>query len=504
MRNLAFAALLLFSCDSGDKYTTGFGAAVGDPLNASVGQGGAQDFGEFRSILEEGNIPAPGILDDVGFFNEHSVPMPLPDCGQDLCVHGLLGVLQNMINGADCTVVLVGMNTPIDVETMQRPPLNLTVVVDASGSMEGSPIESVRTGLSAMLAELEPDDRLSVVTFNADAEVLFQDLPSDDSEVQDQIDALIADGRTNLYEGLRIGFQVAEEHHDPTRQNRLLLLSDGMTTEGITASDRILALAEGYNARGYGLSTVGVGTEFDTHLVSTLAELGGGAFYYLEDAGAIEEVFTEEINSFLVPLARDVELTIDVEDGWFLGGFYGTNLSEVDGSRVTVTLPSVQLAHRFSESDNELGRRGGGGAMLLELVPTDGDGTGEVGVLRTDYELVSTGANQSQRIDIMAPPDAEPGWVFDRSVEKGFVMLNLYTAFDMASRSCAAGEWEDALAVLDAVGTAAREWLDNEEEPDPDISDDLIYVDLFMANIEARSGVVLTPGRVAADPWPVD
>src|SRR5690606_25691819 len=71
-----------------------------------VGQGGAQDFGQFRQILEDGGIPGPETLDDVGFFNEHQIELPPPDCGEDLCIHGLLGVMGNMISGSNCTIVM--------------------------------------------------------------------------------------------------------------------------------------------------------------------------------------------------------------------------------------------------------------------------------------------------------------------------------------------------------------------------------------------------------------
>ncbi len=112
----------------------------------------------------------------VGLFNEHQIPLPPPDCGQEICVHGMLGVLENMISGVDCTLVLVGLNTPIDPAELPRPPLNLTIVLDTSGSMQGAAIDHVKIGLRAMLDELEPEDRISLVTFANNTETLLQDV----------------------------------------------------------------------------------------------------------------------------------------------------------------------------------------------------------------------------------------------------------------------------------------------------------------------------------------
>jgi Ca-activated chloride channel homolog len=126
------------------------------PIGPGVGQGGAQDFGQLRAILEAGGIPGPDTLDDVGFFNEHKIPLPAPDCGDDVCLHGSLGVMGNMLSGANCTLVLLGMNTPLDPAELERPPLHLVIALDTSGSMAGEPIEHVREGLLRLSAALRP------------------------------------------------------------------------------------------------------------------------------------------------------------------------------------------------------------------------------------------------------------------------------------------------------------------------------------------------------------
>src|SRR5690606_36631341 len=121
-------------------------------------------------ILLEGGIPGPETIDDLGFFAEHKIALPKAECGENVCIHGMLGVMGNMISGSNCTIVLIGMNTPIDPAQLDRPPLNLAIAVDLSGSMRGEPIERVREGLLRMRVSLEPEDRITLVGFGDNAE----------------------------------------------------------------------------------------------------------------------------------------------------------------------------------------------------------------------------------------------------------------------------------------------------------------------------------------------
>ena len=192
----ALCAPLLAACsadggayneDGAASASAGLSTAGGDEGQAEggaeeglgVGQGGSQDFGEFKQILEDGEIPGPGTLDDLGFFNEHKLVLPTPSCPNDVCLHGLFGQMGNMITGSDCITVLVGMNTAIDITKLERPPLNLGLVIDTSGSMDGPAIAYVREGLMRMLDGLEAKDRISLITFSGGAHVQVEAVSGD-------------------------------------------------------------------------------------------------------------------------------------------------------------------------------------------------------------------------------------------------------------------------------------------------------------------------------------
>jgi Ca-activated chloride channel family protein len=503
---LATTAMVGCSMDVGSD-EGGFGdEGEGGGLDPGVGQGGAQDFGLFREILLEGGIPGPETIDDLGFFAEHRVDMPAAECDENVCIHGLLGVMGNMITGSNCTLVLVGMNTPIDPDLVERPPLNLTLAVDLSGSMQGAPMEHVREGLLRMREGLEPEDRVTLVGFSDAAEVLVEQVAGDSGELAAAIANMTPAGNTNIYAGLRTAYELTDAYAQDGWQNRVILVSDGEATAGITSDAVILDLAQSWGELGYGLTTVGLGESFDVELMRELAELGSGSFYYLEDPAAVEEVFEEEVQAFLIPLAEDAHIDATMFQGYDLRALYGTKQYELSGNHATIDIPVLQIAHRVSDEDNESGRRGGGGAMIFELLP-NGDEPGEVGRLEFSYRDPVTDAMVFQEVDITSPlgpwETPEGGYFSGPSVEKGFVMLNIYVGFRMAAQRASVGDDPSALTTLRALQQAVQGWLVTND--DEDIADDLVYIGLFIDNLEARGIASQSPNPLPPpEPWPSD
>ncbi len=473
---------------------------------AGLGQGGAQDFGLFRQILEAGELPNPNTLDDVGFFNEHKLELPAADCGEDVCLHGLFGRMDNMINGSACTTVLLGMNTPINPEDLERPPLNLAIAIDTSGSMQGPNMDYTREGLIRMVSALQPGDQVSLVSFSDDAVIMTDAAAYNDPALSVAINDLAPAGSTNIYAGLRTAFEQVALHQDPTRQNRVILLSDGMATTGITADHQLLDLTTAYSSEGIGLTTIGMGTEFNVTLMRDLSELGSGSFYFLEDPMAVQEVFVDEVEAFLVPLAEDVEIDIQASTDYHLRGVYGTKQAEFTSGSGSIYIPSLHIAHRTSASDQEGGRRGGGGGIVLELLESataPGQGL-EVGQLTLRYRRPGTEEIVEQHVDISSPYGFnDPQAFFDNlTAEKSFVTLNIFVGFQLASQRATSGDLTGALNVLDGLASNVRGWL--EQHADADIQDDLRYIDMFRDNLVAHGALAPAPGQAKPQPWPQD
>lgn len=494
--------------------TAGSGAA-----NTNVSLGGAQDFGYFRAQLAGGEVPRPGTFDAAGFFAEHHTALPAPACGERVCLQAMLGVMGNLMNGNNCTMLQLGLNSPIAADPTNRPPLNLAVVVDVSGSMQSEgKIDFVREGLGLLIDGMRDGDRLALVTYEDIARVLS---PMDDvelrrAELRQLAEGLVAGGGTNLYAGLELGYEEAFRAYDSGRQNRVILMSDGQPTVGITTTESIMEMSRGYNSDGIGLSTIGLGTDFNTELMRGLAEQGDGNGYFLENAGAVSEVFTEELSYFTVPVAFDLKLELVAGGYYTFRQAYGSSFWTDSADGGVLDVPSVFLAHRESADDvtADGGRRGGGSALMIELMPKiesdDGSGATQAVVATIDVSFREPGTDliveDTVHVTFPMAPWLTPAQGFFDSpdlaiIHKSFVMLNVFVAFEMATTSYYQGEVEAALEVIERVIAGVEDY--NAEVQDTDIDYDLVMLhdlrDLLASEIPAPPVV-----EIVDDPWPAD
>ena len=249
--------------------------------NTNINLGGSQDFGLFRRRIEENTVPFVGEFDAGGFFAEHHTPLPSPICGERICLQTMLGVMGNLVTGEPMTILQIGLNSPIEANPENRPPLALALVVDVSGSMGvAGKMDFVRTGLETLIGQLDGDDEISLITYSDEATILFpmSNVEENRRQMLRTVRRLTADGGTNLYSGLEMGYLEVMNHYDNGQQNRVVLLSDGQPTSGITANEMIWSMSETYNSSGVGLTTIGLGSSFNVELMRTLAERGDGKF----------------------------------------------------------------------------------------------------------------------------------------------------------------------------------------------------------------------------------
>jgi Ca-activated chloride channel family protein len=501
----ASSAALLAACAGG---SAGDSAGGGD-----VGFGGVQDNGVFRSILESGEIPGPSTLDANGFFAEHFVSLPPADCGQPLCLQGMLALGRSWVDYSAQTTLAVALNTPELAEAPPPKPLDLVLVVDTSGSMvEDDRIGYVKQGLDLLIDELGPEDRLALITYNTDVElaadfrILGETDPADENELaawrasmHAAVSEIVADGNTNIHGGLQVGFDLAEEARaaHPERSQRVILLSDGLPTTGVTDPEQIMAMAEERIASGVGLTTIGVGRSFNLSLMSGLAERGAGNFYFLENPQAIEEVFTEELDYFVEPLALDVTIEVRAAGDHLLGEVIGTKLWFAEGQVGSMHLPALFRASRTSDQPGEGGgRRGGGGTLFIEMQPIEGLATGEIAEVRMRYRPLDSEEYVEQSILVSSPadPDVSPDNAFysHEAMSKQHAMYNIYLGL-RAAADRAEYDYTCAQTQLRDLDARAATW--NLELKDADIEADRALIQMFRANLRERGAQDVPEGQ---------
>jgi Ca-activated chloride channel family protein len=498
----------------GDYADDAAGDDTGDD-GGNVGFGGAQDIGQFRSILDAGEIPGEETLDAGGFFNEHFTELPPPDCGQTLCLEPMISIGRNWMTGAYQATVQVAMTTPVDASELPRLPLNLVVIVDHSGSMaQDERMAKVRQGLHLLIDELQPGDRLALVQFDDTVDVLasLADEPNA-AALHAIVDGIVPRGATNIHGGLQAGFELAAAAYSAERQNRVLLLSDGLATAGELDSSVMIALAESYVSDGMSLSTVGVGLEFDVALMRGLAEHGSGNFYFAEDAAAVEEIFTDELATSLTPLALDIVLHAIPAGGYHITEVVGTRAWTTTSDGGQIRIPAAFLATREDTSpDPNGGRRGGGGSLYLDLGGQVIDPTLEVATLSLSYRMPGSEEIIEQVVQLTAegapeevPPTPEETFVSLTAMLQHYAVYNIYLGLRLATRY-AVDNYDCSYAVLEALREASLHF--NTSFENPDILADVELFDQFMANLVAhgaRPEAQVTQGSCASgDPYPDD
>jgi Ca-activated chloride channel family protein len=167
-------------------------------------------------------------------------------------------------------------------------PLNLCLVLDHSGSMNGRPLETVKKAAIRLVERLQPGDRLSVVAFDHRAKVLVRNQAIDNlNSAIKPIERLSADGGTAIDEGLKLGVEELIKGKQET-VSQLFLLTDGENEHG--NNKRCLKLAHLAADNNLTLNALGFGDNWNQDILEKIADVGGGALSYIEQPEqAVEE-----------------------------------------------------------------------------------------------------------------------------------------------------------------------------------------------------------------------
>ncbi|HEY6952449.1 MAG TPA: VWA domain-containing protein [Bacteroidota bacterium] len=196
-----------------------------------------------------------------------------------------------------------------------RRPLNLSVVLDRSGSMgDERKIEYAKKALTRLVDQLDAEDILSIVIYDDVVEVLREArrVGNDRSSIQRLVENIYPRGSTNLGGGMVQGLRQVEHHLRSDCINRVVLLSDGLANQGITDPYELNTIARQYRAKRISLTTMGVGLDYNENLMVGLAENGGGNYYFIESPNSLASILNKEFNMLSTVVAQNasIELTL--------------------------------------------------------------------------------------------------------------------------------------------------------------------------------------------------
>jgi Ca-activated chloride channel family protein len=203
---------------------------------------------------------------------------------------------------------------PPVMDEKERAPLELALVLDVSGSMAGSKIDYLRKSVSKLIELLDEKDRVSITLFDSSVEILSR--PVNCSAVEkkrllDMIRLINSGSSTNLSGGLFKGLEFLQDV-DSKAVRKCLLFTDGQANVGVVVAEELTAHALELR-KGAGISTFGYGFDYNSSLLTALAQ--GGSAHYIDSPDKIMTAFALELGELVSIFAQNVEVSFKAGEG---------------------------------------------------------------------------------------------------------------------------------------------------------------------------------------------
>jgi len=432
-----------------DHGTSGFVDTAADPRSTFALDVDTGSYGVARTFLRDGyRVPRSAIRVEE-WVNAYEYDDPAPT-DADLGLTTETGLAPSLTDGTQ--LVRVGVSAR-EVTAEQRPRVNITLVVDRSGSMDiRNRLGLVQSSLALLADRLDPDDTVSVVSFEDEARPILEPTPiSDTDAIVAAIEKLKPGGSTNLEAGLRLGYEVAREtasQGDPDAVDLVVLASDGVANVGDTGPGSIVDTIQEEGADGIHLVTVGYGLgNYNDHLMEQLADLGDGFYAYVDNFAEAEQLFGEDLVTTLTPVAAEARTQVgfdpELVTSYRLVGYGNRAIADED----------------FTDPGTDAGELGAGhhATALYEVRLAPGVEPGTViGTAAVRWTPVGVGRSdedqqQEASIDLVAADDGAVA---------SYRLALAATVADIAEVLKHAAPYDDRAVTLDDLRLRARELAD--------------------------------------------
>ncbi|WP_013324265.1 vWA domain-containing protein [Gloeothece verrucosa] len=210
------------------------------------------------------------------------------------------------VNSAATVDLLISFISSASSKDSSRRPLNLSLILDRSGSMAGSALKYAKMAAQKLVEYLTPEDILSVVVYDDFVETIVAPQPvKDQAAIKNQINRINARGCTNLSGGWLTGCDHVKANLSAERLNRVLLLTDGLANVGNSDPKILTKTATEKAEQGIITTTLGFGTYFNEDLLINMANGGKGNFYFIQSPQDAAQVFEIEIESLVSDAVKE-------------------------------------------------------------------------------------------------------------------------------------------------------------------------------------------------------
>ena len=344
--------------------------------------------------------------------------------------------------------ILAKLKAPEQPEdTRERKPLNLSIVIDRSGSMSGQPLEEAKKCASMIVNSLKGTDRISVITYDDNADIIVSSTKAvHKTEILRAIERIRSGGMTDLHSGWLLAAEQVARYKTENSINRVLLLSDGMANTGLTDQFEINSQCSELAETGVTTSTYGLGEHFNERLMVEMGRAGRGQSYYGQKVEDLEDPFREEFDLLSNTIASKLEIFVEYPDFVKL-----ELLNNYNGRDPLWKMPDLAY--------------GGEAWALFKLTIKEGDlqRSGRVDILRShiSYEDINGDRVQTPIRSIRLRPVNENAFgalVEDPVIRTRIQEVRAASLQDVAREAADRGDWG---AVEVAIKQAEEEAIDN-------------------------------------------
>lgn len=270
-------------------------------------------YAYMRRMVNQGFRPTRAAVRIEEYLNYFTFDYPDPAGGKDVAINAEVGACPWQPEHKLLRLGIKGR----DIYQGKHPKSNYVFLLDISGSMATKDkLPLLQEGMKAMIDYMDPDDRISIVTYASGEKKVLESTPvREASKIKKAIGKLVASGSTAGHSGMRMAYEECLANYIEGGNNRVIMGTDGDFNVGETSTDAILELAENYAAKGIYLTVCGFGTgNLNDGMMEKVSNAGNGTYEYIDSEDELTKVFVIERNKF-ISVANDVknQVTFDKE-----------------------------------------------------------------------------------------------------------------------------------------------------------------------------------------------
>lgn len=198
--------------------------------------------------------------------------------------------------------------------TAERPPVNLVLLLDVSGSMSNDDrLPLAKRAFAMMVGQLRPTDTVAIVTYAGSSGVALPPTRvADKTRILATLDSLSAGGSTAGAEGLATAYDLAKENYNKEGVNRIILATDGDFNVGVSAPGGLAEYVARQRSSGVFLSVLGFGMgNYQDTMMQAIAQNGNGVAAYIDSLSEARRVLADQLTGTLFTVAKDVKFQVE-------------------------------------------------------------------------------------------------------------------------------------------------------------------------------------------------